>query len=459
MRQPFRTHVLVCTQEKPDRTPCCAANGGRQVIEKLQAEIDRAGRSSDVLVTACGCLGLCERGPNVIVYPEGRWYTRVQPADVPAFVRDGLLDGRPSAEREDPDPGTIRAEVNEHRAKYQRAMAARGAAGVLPEDLDALVRGFQPSRTVLTAIELDVFTALGQGSDAGATSADVASRTSASPHGMEALLNALVSLGLLLKKDGRFRNAPAAETFLRAGAPHDARAALKHTVQLWDRWGTLTECVRQGGPVAHLDMAERGTDWTEPFIAAMHRHATFRAPVVVGALDLAGVRRVLDVGGGSGAYAAAFARARQDLTATVFDLPSVTPLTRRYLDTSGVGDRVHTVNGDLRTDAYGRDFDLVLASAICHMLGPDENVALFRKIRAALAPGGRVVVHDFVLDDDKAGPRSGALFALNMLVGTLHGSSYSAEEYCAFLAQAGFEGARTVPLPGPTDLVVAARPA
>ena len=104
-------------------------------------------------------------------------------------------------------------------------------------------------------------------------------------------------------------------------------------------------------------------------------------------------------------------------------------------------------------------FDLVLASAICHMLGPDENVELFGNVRAALVPGGRIVVHDFVLDDDKAGPRSGALFALNMLVGTLHGRSYSAEEYCTFLAKAGFEGAHTVPLPGPTDLVVARRPA
>jgi hypothetical protein len=238
-------------------------------------------------------------------------------------------------------PIPVRTEVNEHRGKYQRMMAARGAAGVLPEDLDALVRGFQPSRTVLTAIELDVFTALSQGPDAGATSGDVASRTSTSPHGMEALLNALVSLGLLLKKDGRYRNAPASDTFLRGGAQHDARAALMHTVQLWDRWGTLTECVRQGAPVAHRDMGERGTGWTEPFIAAMHRNATVRAPVVVGALDLAGVRRVLDVGGGSGAYAAAFACARPDLTATVFDLPSVTPLTRRYLDTSGVGPLPH----------------------------------------------------------------------------------------------------------------------
>jgi hypothetical protein len=88
------------------------------------------------------------------------------------------------------------------------------------------------------------------------------------------------------------------------------------------------------------------------------------------------------------------------------------------------------------------------------MLDADGNVQLLRRARAALAAGGRVIIHDFVLDDDKAGPRSGALFALNMLVGTPGGGAYSAAEYAAWLAAAGFETARFVPLPGPTDLMV-----
>ena len=460
MTRPFRAHVLVCTQEKPDRTPCCASVRGKQILEAFQAEVGRAGLGGDVLVTSCGCLGLCERGPNVVVYPQGRWYTHVEPGEVAGIVRQHLSAGEPVDRGEEPDAETLRAEITAHRTKVQRLMAARAAAGTMPEDLESMIRGFQPSRVLLTAIELDIFTAVAEvRAPAGVAAEDVAPRTGGSRRGVEALLNALVALGLLEKKDGRFRNGPAADTFLRAGALHDSRAALTHTAHMWDRWGTLTECVRKGTPVAHLDMADRGQDWFEPFIAAMHRNASLRAPIVAAALDLAGVGRLLDLGGGSGAYAAAFARAKPDLLATVFDLPAVTPLTRRYLDASGVGDRVRTVDGDLRTDAYGTGFDLVLVSAICHMNGPDENVAMFRQARAALNPGGRIVIHDYVLDDDKAGPRAGALFALNMLVGTQNGSAYSAAEYCSWLSQAGFESARMVALPGPTDLVLAARPA
>jgi SAM-dependent methyltransferase len=327
---------------------------------------------------------------------------------------------------------------------------------VLPDELMGMIRGYQESRILLTAIELDVFTAVECGAGP-ATAAGIAAglKTDARATGM--LLNALVALGLLTKQADAFANTPAARRFFLAGAPDDARMALRHNVNLWSTWSTLTQCVREGHAVRNREMRDRGDDWTEPFIAAMQRNAAFRAPVVIGALDLARVKRVLDVGGGSGAYAAAFVRATPDLEVTVLDLPNVTPLTRRYLAAAGVGDRVRTADGDFRTDALGRDFDLVLLSAICHMNGPDENVILFRKVHAALAPGGQIVVHDFVQDDDKASPRSGALFALNMLVGTPHGSSYSGAEYSTWLTQAGFANPRMVPLPGPTDLMVAER--
>jgi tRNA A58 N-methylase Trm61 len=190
----------------------------------------------------------------------------------------------------------------------------------------------------------------------------------------------------------------------------------------------------------------------------MHKNAAARAPVVVSALDLSGVRRVLDLGGGSGAYAMALARAQPGLEVTVFDLPTVTPLTRRYVAQGGMQNRIHTRDGDLRSDSYGTGYDLVLVSAICHMNGPDENRAMLRRVRGALAPGGRVVIQDFILNEEKTAPTGAALFALNMLVGTREGSAYSDAEYAAWLTETGFADVRKVDLPGPTDLVVAARP-
>ncbi len=451
MSQPFEKHVLVCTQEKPDGAPCCADRGGKALLEATRAEVAAAGLATEVLVTGCGCLGLCERGPTVLVYPEGHWYTKLGLGEVKPLVREHLGNGVPLAGRDDPDDLAIRTEVGQHRSKVRRLLAARAEAGVLPDELTAMLRGFQVSRVLLTGVELDVFSAV----EGGAAADEVAGRIDADPRATESLLNALAALGILEKRDGRFRNGEWAARYLRAGSPHDSRQALRHNIQLWPSWSTLTDCVRHGTAVAHQEMTERGEVWTEAFIAAMHKNASVGARSVLGAVDLDGVTRVLDLGGGSGAYAMAFARARPELEVTVFDLPTVTPLTRRYLVGSGVETRVHTVEGDLRTDAYGTGFDMAFVSAICHMNDPGENVAMFRKVGDALEPGGRIVIQEFVLNPDKAGPRFGALFALNMLVGTKGGSAYSEGEYAAWLEEAGFAGVRRVELPGPADLIIA----
>jgi SAM-dependent methyltransferase len=114
--------------------------------------------------------------------------------------------------------------------------------------------------------------------------------------------------------------------------------------------------------------------------------------------------------------------------------------------------------GDLRKDDLGSGFDLVFLSAICHMLDGGENASLLGRCFSALAPGGRIVIQEFVLDDDKTGPRSAALFSLNMLVGTAGGASYSEAEYAGWLSGAGFREIRRPRVPGPTGLIVAARP-
>jgi hypothetical protein len=114
--------------------------------------------------------------------------------------------------------------------------------------------------------------------------------------------------------------------------------------------------------------------------------------------------------------------------------------------------------GDLCSVKLGQDYDLVFVSAICHMLSPEENCDLLGRCHAALAPGGRIAIQDFILEPDKTAPKWGALFALNMLVGTRAGSSYSEPEYAGWLGGAGFRDIRQVRLPGPASLMMASRP-
>jgi cyclopropane fatty-acyl-phospholipid synthase-like methyltransferase len=245
--------------------------------------------------------------------------------------------------------------------------------------------------------------------------------------------------------------------FLAEGSKDNARPGLLHIANLWHRWSTLTDCVRAGTAVSHQEMAERGDGWTRPFIAAMHRNAAERAPLVVRTVGADGVERLLDVGGGSAAYSIAFAQANERLHATVFDLPTVLPIAQGHITEAGLAARIATRAGDLRRDPLGTGFDLILVSAICHMLGPAENQDLLRRCYAALAPRGRIVIQDFILESDKTSPKQAALFALNMLVGTPAGSTYSEEEYTAWLREAGFQEIRHTLLPGPSSLMVGMR--
>jgi len=448
--QPYRYHVFVCDQQKPEGVPCCSARGSRKLVDALRGEVAAQGLAGQVQITPCGSLGLCERGPNMVVYPEGVWYSGVSAHDVPELVRSHFANGDPLARLANPDVQAVRAEIESNKSKMQAAMQARDAAGALPDDLAQTIRSFQDSRAVLTAIELDAFTAVAE----GATAAQAAAKMGTDPRATEMLLNALAALGLLAKSSGVFHNTPVSARYFVAGSPDDSRAATMHTANLWRRWSTLTDCVREGAAVARREPREVDDRWTRPFIAAMHRNARERAPHVVRAVGTAGVRRMLDVGGGSGAYSIAFAQASPELRAEVLDRPEVLEIARGHIERAGLAGRVTTRVGDLRADNFGEGFDLVLVSAICHMLGADENRDLLRRCRQALAPRGRFVIQDFILEEDKTAPKMAALFSLNMLVGTERGASYNESEYAAWLGDAGFREVTRIRLPGPSGLMV-----
>lgn len=296
-----------------------------------------------------------------------------------------------------------------------------------------MARAFQKSRILLTAYELEVFTVLGDGEK---TSREVAMAIEADHRGTDRLLNALCALKILKKSGDTFKNTPAGAQFLVKGKT-GYQAGLTHTAHLWNSWDTLTEAVRNGGLVGQRPVEHRDDAWFVGFIASMHGRAVKEAPELVGRLDLAGVSRVLDVGGGSGAFSMAMVRAGETIRATVFDLPKVVTLARGYIEQAGLGDRIDTVAGDYNTDELPRGYDLVFLSAIIHSNSPQQNRALFMKIADALNPRGRIVVSDFIMDEDRTSPAFGAIFALNMIVNTPGGDTYTESEVASWMAAAG----------------------
>ena len=302
-----------------------------------------------------------------------------------------------------------------------------------PAAIRDIAMGFQASRVLLTAVELKIWSALGGDR---LSSAVLAARLGTHPRATDRLLNALVAIGLLAKSDDLFANTGAGRQYLVETSP-DFIGGLGHSVSMWHAWSGMTDAVRQGAPALREAINDRGEGWLEPFIAAMHFRAAHQAPIVASMLDLTGVARVLDVGGGSGAFAMAFARHSPALQAVVFDLPNVVPITRRYIEAAGLSARVTTVTGDYLKDPLPGGFDLVFLSAVVHSNAPDENAALVRKCAAALNPGGRVAIMDFVMDQDRTAPAMGAMFALNMLVATDRGDTFTEGEIRGWLSDAG----------------------
>ncbi len=448
--EPFRHHVFVCTQEKPEGVTCCPASGSISVLGALHGELGKQGLSNDVQVSSCGCLGLCDDGPIMIMYPDGVWYRKVTATDVPAIVTSHLRAGNVVSRLQWNDPPAMKAAATEHTQHYLAMVKARDEAGTLPDELNDMVRAFMPSRAVLTALELDIFSAVAD----GASAAQVAKKIAADVRSTEMLLNVLVSLKLLEKREETFSNTTASARFFAEGSRDSARAGLLHTATLWHRWSALTEAVRTGTSVAPR---LRDDNWAKTFIAAMDRNAKDRAGAVVKAVAASGTKRMLDLGGGSGAYSIAFVRAIAGLTSEILDTADVVPLAQDYIQKARLADRITARVGDMLNDPLGKNYDLVLVSAICHMFSSAENRDLFERIYGALAPKGQIVVQDFILEPSKTAPRPAALFSLNMLVGTRSGRSYSQPEYASWLRDAGFSDVRRARLPGPSGLMIGVR--
>ena len=313
------------------------------------------------------------------------------------------------------------------------------------------VYAFRSARVLLASFELGIFTAIG---DSPKESREIAQTLRTSERATDRLMNALCGMGFLKKKGGRFLNTPLTARYLVKDRP-DYLAGLMHQVALWKTWSTLTQAVREGSSVTvRGEIGDRGNEWLEAFIEAMHMRARGQAGIVARLINLRGVRKVLDVGGGSGAFSIAFVKTKKEIQAVVFDLPQVTILTRKFLESEGLMNNIATMDGNYETDSLGNGFDLVFLSAIIHSNSAETNQLLFKKANDALTPGGRLVVLDHVMREDRTAPLAGAFFSLNMLVGTKAGDTYTESEIQQWMTEAGFKDIRRKSTPFGTDLMI-----
>lgn len=308
-----------------------------------------------------------------------------------------------------------------------------------PQEILSLARNFMECRVLLTGAELDIFTHLAE----PASSKMLAEKQGWHERPLTVVLDALCAMGLLDKKDGQYQTRPDLLAFLGADSSQSVLPMVKHAATIWTNWLNLTRIVTETG-IANTKPARFQGEDQKAFIQAMHVVGRLHAPAIVKAIQPGPARRLLDIGGASGTYTIAFLKESPQLSATIFDLPDVVDMARVKIAESGLKDRVEFVSGNFYTDPLPTGYDLALLSAIIHQNSPDQNLALFKKIATALMPQGRLVIRDHVMEEDRTAPQSGAIFAINMLVVTPGGGTYTFEEIKAGLVQAGFKNIRVV---------------
>jgi len=316
---------------------------------------------------------------------------------------------------------------------------------MVPDDLAGLRKlylGFTSSRVILTANNLGIFDNLKKASSA----TEIAKKLKIDPRATEILLDALTGIGLVKKGGGRYRNATVSNRYLVKDSHLYQGDIVKHASTMWQNFSALDEVVRRGRP------ARRGFDH-ESFIMGMHNLTVLRTESLSKALGLKGVKTMLDLGGGPGTNA--IAMAKKGVKSTVFDLPETIKIAQKVARQEGVRG-IRFIAGDFHVDSIGSGYDLILLSQIFHAFSAEENIALLRKCKTAINPGGRVVVQEFPINETRTAPPHSALFSVNMLVGTEKGRCYSPREMKRWLTETGFKNIAIKYLPE-TVLIIGER--
>jgi O-methyltransferase domain/Dimerisation domain len=344
------------------------------------------------------------------------------------------------------------------RSKVQ--MTETGAPPVTPERIQQFAWGYVPPFVIEAAIRNRVFDVL----DAGPKNAEqVQAATGASARGLKAIMNVLVGLGLLAKDAaGVYALTPESQTFLVSSKPSFMGGLIKHTSEhLVPRWLTLSKIVETGNPVSPVNQETSGAEFFHEFVADILPLSYPSAQVLARALNFektAGLISVLDLATGSGVWGIALAQSCDRVRVRAVDWPEVLPVTRKITESFGVAGQFTYVPGDLSSADFGNDHAVATLGHILHSEGEARSRALLKRVFDALAPGGTIAIAEFLVNTARTEPVGGLFFAVNMLVNTDVGDTYSFEEIASWLKEAGFVSARTVPAPGPSPLILATKP-
>ncbi len=309
------------------------------------------------------------------------------------------------------------------------------------------VSAYRLPRVLLVALELDLFTIVG---DRSWTIPDLAKELRVSERGLSILCRNLAAVGILQKKGASYKNSRLGATALNADHRAYRGGYLNLIKSHWADWIRLLESMRSGLPIDH-DTPD-SPDYRRQFTWAMHHRTLEIAPAIAAQISFAGSKTLLDLGGGPGTYAMAFLAKHPTLRATVCDREAALEVAKEIACTHKVRRRLSYLPLDFSGEPIPGTYDVIWYSNVLHIYSPEENQAIFRRAWAALRPGGRFIIQDAFLHDRKGlYPVEASLFAVSMLLFTRGGNTYSASETTRWLKEAGFISVKPIPLKEGTE--------
>jgi ubiquinone/menaquinone biosynthesis C-methylase UbiE len=331
---------------------------------------------------------------------------------------------------------------------------------VTPERLMEISFAYAPPLIISAGVSNKVFDSL---EDGAKTSEQLAEETGASPRALRILVNALVGLDLLNKnRQGKFSLTPESAAFLLSNKP-GTHAGFFGTIapQLISRWLRLSDIVREGRPAVSVNQEIEGTEFFSQLVENIIPMSYPPAQKLGEHLKLARTRneiRVLDLAAGSGIWGIALAQKSPRVRVTAVDWAGMIPTTKRITQKFGVGDRFNYVEGDILDANFGSGYDVATLGHILHSEGEDRSRKLLKKTFRALKPGGVIAIAEWLVNDDRTEPAHSLMFAVQMLVNTERGDTFSLNEIKSWLEEAGFKRVRKLEALGPSPLILATKP-
>ncbi len=338
-------------------------------------------------------------------------------------------------------------------------MTTSNAVPVTPERIMQFAWGYVPPLVLEAAIRHRIFDLLDGGPR---TVAELSKETGASQRGLAAVMNVLVGLSFLAKdKQGLYSLTPESAAFLVSTKPGFQGGLIRHcSEQLIPKWLHLNEVVMTGKPEKAVNQEGPGSDFFQQFVNDIFPSSYPAAQTLARHLQAhaTGPMRLLDLAAGSGVWGIAIAQGVEQARVTAVDWPDVIPVTQKTVAKFGLTDRFSFIAGDLMEADFGSGHTVATLGHILHSEGEKRSRALIAKTFEALASGGTIVIAEFLVNAERTGPPSGLFFAVNMLVNTDCGDTYSFEEISSWLEEVGFMHPRTLDSPGPSPLILATKP-